>query len=434
MKAVVFTKASGTHLSAQAVFPIALSAILGGGLGLLAWSPGHTPALGVLFPLLWVTRRSRMTAFICAAAYHLAVVRFLPDFASNWFDSTIAGLACWLAVGVVSGVVWAVMWPRRSNSPCLVLSVCAVLVVLLLPPFGAVVPAHPVVAWGFLVPGSGWSGVGLMFFLTSIGACWLRSCASALHQRRRWLGVVLLSTLVWTGGVVPQPQDGISAGQVLAVQTQFGGFPEYGSLDVMERLVRMGEMMARQTHLGDQIKTVVFPEAIIGLYDRSLQPSIDLELVGPITSLGRTLVVGADIAAASKQFQNAAIILRPDGTSTTIVARQTVPIAQWRPWASGVTFPADWLAKSTADVGGGIHARFMFCHEEWMPALHLLSEAREEHEIVIAMGNLWAAQDETASYVQGSHTQGMALLFGRSYVRAVNGPVSKQAPAWQESS
>lgn len=139
--------------------------------------------------------------------------------------------------------------------------------------------------------------------------------------------------------------------------------------------------------------------------------------------MGQTIVLGADVHIGGNRFQNAAIIYRPDGSSTTIVARQTVPVAQWRPWSSGGHFPADWLSHNTADIGDGVRTRFIFCHEEWMVVLHLLSEAREEHGLIIAMANLWAARNPTASYVQGLHTQGMALLFGRTYVRAVNGPI-----------
>jgi hypothetical protein len=424
MRALKFASTSEGTWSAGAAFQIATSVALGGGLGLLAWSPGHTPALGALFPLLWIVRPSRVTAFACAAAYHLAVVRFLPGLAANWFDSIVAGFACWMAVGIVSGFAWAVLWPRwGSTVPRVVLSALAVLVMLLLPPFGALVPAHPVVAWGYLAPGSGWVGVALMFILTSTGASWLRTYARVFSESHvSWIAVGLLFAVVWTWGLVPQPQDGRTSSQVRAVQTQFGRFPAYGSVDVMQRLVRLGELSALQANGQDTIKAVVFPETIIGLYDRSLQPSIDLELVAPSKAKGQTLVLGADVVFGSNRFQNAALIFRPDGSSTLIAARQTVPIAQWRPWSRGAHFPADWLATSTADLGGGRRARFMFCHEEWMAVLHLLSEAREEHELVIAMANLWAAPAPTASYVQGAHTQGMALLFGRVYVRAVNGP------------
>lgn len=83
-------------------------------------------------------------------------------------------------------------------------------------------------------------------------------------------------------------------------------------------------------------------------------------------------------------------------------------------------FPADWLAGGTVHLGGQVKARIMFCHEEWMPALHLLTEAREDHEMIIAMANLWAAKDPLAAHVQAAHTQGMALLFRRPFVRAVN--------------
>lgn len=62
----------------------------------------------------------------------------------------------------------------------------------------------------------------------------------------------------------------------------------------------------------------------------------------------------------------------------------------------------------------------MFCYEEYIPALHLLNEAYDDHNLVIVMANGWAAANLTASDVQAAHSEGMARLFGRRYLRAEN--------------
>ena len=61
-----------------------------------------------------------------------------------------------------------------------------------------------------------------------------------------------------------------------------------------------------------------------------------------------------------------------------------------------------------------------FCYEEYMPILSLIDEAAYDHNMVVVLSNLWATKDPLSSLVQGAHTQGMALLFGRRWVRAVN--------------
>ena len=55
-----------------------------------------------------------------------------------------------------------------------------------------------------------------------------------------------------------------------------------------------------------------------------------------------------------------------------------------------------------------------------MPILSLIDEAAYDHNMVVVLSNLWATKDPLSSLVQGAHTQGMALLFGRRWVRAVN--------------
>lgn len=413
------------HWRTRVVFALEVLAwaAIGWSLGLVAWGPSRTPAVAVALPLLWLMARGRMQAFAITAAYHMAVVRFLPDFASTWFHSAAIGVGYWIALGLVSGGVWAAFWPRKNEPSRIALSTVTALTVLLVTPLTAVVPGQPIVAWGFLAPRTGWFGVALMFVVTPVAGCLLRVWLPRSQPAARFapgMLVVLLLAALWWRGDPPSPDAGRLAGKVGAITTQLGGFPEYGSLEVGERLARIGEATRSLAGGEDGIDTIVFPEAILGLYDPSLYSVTKLEIGDPIRETGQTVIVGADVGVGGHDFQNAALIFRPDGTSTSIAARQATPFAQWQPWNDKVHFPADWFAPSTANIGGGIRARFMFCHEEWMPILHLLSEAREDHQLVIVLANLWAAHDPLASFIQGEQTEGMARLFGRRWVRSVN--------------
>lgn len=399
-----------------------LWAVLGWGLAVAAWSPGYTPAIAVVLPLIWVISPSRLAAFAVTATYHLGVVRFLPEFAGTWFDSPVVGVICWLVQGVVSGSLWALLWPRRGAAIPVVASTVGVLALLLVSPAAALVPGHPIVAWGFLAPGTGWVGVALMF-LASGFAAWCLRIAPMKTSYKPWMpamAVAVLAALACMAGAVPKPDADRLAGRIGGVETRLGAFPKYGSIEVMDRLGRLGKAAAHLAGGEDGIQTVVFPESIIGLYDPTLYPAVELEILKPIQQTGQTVLIGADVQTGPGRYQNGALILRPDGTSNWIAARQAVPFAQWRPWDKSFHMPSDWMAISTVNIGGGVRARIMFCVEEWMPILHLLSEAREDHQVVIAMANLWATADPLAAYVQGAQSRGMAMLFGRKLVRSVN--------------
>lgn len=400
-----------------------LGAVLGGTLAVLAWGLGRTPAVSLLMPVLWILMPSRASAFALAATYHMMVVRFLPELAGTWFDSGLVGFLLWVGLGVISGLAWAICWPRSGRPVRVVVSSIAVMLVLLMPPVAMALPGHPLIGVGFLVPGTGWVGVG-GFFVAVAGACWFFRCwLPGFVGERKWLiwtAVLAIGTMIWSAGGIPDPDKGKIAGRVGALTSMWGRFPDRDSVEVMQRIGKIGLATAKLAGGDDGIDTVVFPEAVLGIYDPSLYPAMEQEVLRKTKVSGQTVVVGADLESGANTYRGVAIVFRPGGSSSYIAARMTVPVAQWAPWSNKAHFPSDWLGKSTLDVGGGIRARFMFCFEEYLPLLHLLSEAREDHVLVIAMANLWASDDPLASFVQGAHTEGMARLFNRRWVRAVN--------------
>jgi hypothetical protein len=404
---------------ARLITDVVAPSVLGITCALAAWSPGHSPAVGLLLPLLWALSPSRLAAFMCIAAYAMTVVRFLPDFAGTWFASPAFGWLCWIGVGVASGGLWAMLWPRRSSALPVARATMAALIISLLPPAGALFPGHPVVCFGFALPGSGWIGIAAMTFATATAAAVLRAALTQPRGiARAWLALAGASVALALFGLVPESDAGQRAGNVVGMRTAWGGFPPYGSFEVTDRLRRIGATLDALAPEGPL--TLVYPEAILGLYDASLNDVIELEITRRIRRTGQTIVLGANVDDGGGRFRNIALVLHPDGSRSIVAARQTTPVAQWRPWSGVMDFPSDWLASSTVTVSANIGARIMFCHEEWMPALHLLAEAREKHLVVIAMANLWAAEAPSASYVQGAHTEGVARLFGRQFVRAVN--------------
>ena len=414
----------GAKLPVPTSFAVAL--FVGLALAFAAWGPGRTPALALLLPLLWVGAPSRATAFVLTGAYHLGVVRFLPEFAGNWFQSLTAGYGLWIAVGLLCGGAWALCWPKDRGALRVVLSAAAALVLTVVPPFGAVLPGHPLIGMGYLFPASNWFGV-CAFLLVTVAGCWLaRTWLPRRYPNRLCTGGVLMlvvAAFLWFVGATPDSNGGKVAGRIGALDSRWGGYPKRDSLEVMSRISQVGLATARLAGGDDGINTLIFAESVLGVYDPSLYPVIELEVLRKTRETGQTVVVGADLEYGDKQLQKIAIVFRPDASYVT--ARQSVPVAEWKPWARKSHFPVDWLATSTVDIGGGIRARIMFCYEEYLTGLHLLSEMQGEHQMVVAISNLWASENTLTSFVQASHTEGMARLFGRKWVRAVNFPRPK---------
>lgn len=408
--------------------PLLFSAAYGLLLSVAAWGPGRTPALALMLPVLWVMSPSRTAAFVATAAYHLGVIRFLPDFAGTWFASVGAGYLMWMATGLVCGLAWALCWPRSSGSSRVVIATLAALVLTLGPPVGAVLPGHPLVGMGYLAGATGWVGVAL-FFVATAGLCWFfRVWIRSKVGTARWivpLVVMILGVFLWLDGDRPDASGGQVVGKVGALHTRWGEYPKRDSLEVMSRIEKIGWATEALAGGVDGVDTVIFPESAIGVYDPSLLPAVELEVLRKTRRSGQTVVVGADLPGRDRTMQKAAIVIRPDGSLSQVAARQPVPIAEWRPWSGASSIPIDWLGESTVDIGGGIRARVMFCYEEYIPTLHLLSEALSTQHMVVAVANLWAATDPLASSIQASHTEGMARLFGRPWVRAVNLPARR---------
>ena len=303
------------------------------------------------------------------------------------------------------------------------LAILGVLLATMTPPVAIILAGHPFVGVGYLLPGTGWVGVALFFVVTATLGWVLRVRLVAAAKGKavlvQTLTLVLLTGILIMAGGVPDPDAGRVVGGVGAVNSRWGAYPKRGSLEVMKRIGQIGIVTANLAGGEGEIKTVVFGESVLGLYDPSVYPAIKREILARTRSTGQTVVVGADIERG-QDLQKVALVFRPDGTSAYVAARQPVPIAEWAPWKRQHSYPASWLGSDTVPLGGGVVASVVFCYEEYIPALRLISEWRGKHNMIIAMANLWASNDPLTNSIQASHTEGMARLFARPWVRVVN--------------
>lgn len=383
-------------------------------LGTAAWGQGRVPVLALALPLLVMFSASRLQAFFIAFGYSLGLTRYHVAFVGGWFhDNLLIGAAAMLLVASITGAVWCVGW--TSSRRLIVRGLAITGAWLLALAMNAGVPGHPVIAVGYVLPGSGWGGVA-----ASLAYLWLAlSVPGAIRrpQLQYACGAGFMVVLLGAGFLLYQPPP---VGVVRGIQseaTRWGLLN--GEDDALGRMQRMGA-----TKVDQLAATVVWPESIIGRYDPSMYQVLNLELLEPSRRAGRTQIVGMDIPTPGNRELNSAVAFYPDGRTATATARQPAPLSLWRPWRHTDTFVADWTAHNILTVGQGDRAAVIFCYEEYMPVLYLLNEALDHPTIYLAMTNTWAAKDADAASIQTWHSLGMARLFGRPYVKAENRPAA----------
>lgn len=391
----------------------------GGALGWIAWGGGHAPLAAALLPFALAGAANRTQAFAVGMAYAIGVLRYAAAFIGGWFDDNVlVGAGAVIAYGVITGAVWCIGWSRSASGARRAAAMAAAWMLAGLTPATVGIPGHPLIAAGYLLPGTGWFGVAASLLLAA-AAGWcvplaIRRGATAAGSA----GAVVAVTLAGAALVIspPLPQSGGAARGVQATSTSWGKLR--GLDNTVSRVERMGRL-SREAHA----TTIVWPESIIGQYEPALFPVMKLELLDASRAAGQVQVVGMDVPLHREKLLNSAVAFYPDGSTATAVARQPAPLSLWRPW-SAQTFVADWTASNMLNLGQGDRAAVIFCYEEYLPALYLLNEALDRPTMYVAMTNTWAAQRSEAAAIQTWHSYGMARLFGRVYLKAENRPAS----------
>lgn len=383
-------------------------------LGVAAWGEGRVPVLALALPLLIVFSRTRGQAFSVAFGYALGMLRFSAAFVASWFNDNLAiGALVVLAFAAITSTVWCLGWTKSRRWPVRLLAITGAWLLALAANTG--VPGHPLIAMGYVLPGTGWLGVGVSLAIPALALAGAR----VLRTKRARIGsAAAVLVVLGASGVLlcRQPPAGPARG-IQGQVTHWGALK--GEDEALARMQRMGATRPDQL-----AATVVWPESIIGRYDPSLYQVLDLELLEPSRRAGRTQIIGMDIPLRGNRELNSAVAFYPDGRTATATARQPAPLSLWRPWRKTDTFVADWTAHNMLAVGQGDRAAVIFCYEEYMPVLYLLNEALDHPTIYLAMTNTWAAKDAGAAAIQTWHSWGMARLFGRTYIKAENRPTA----------
>ena len=404
---------------------------LGAGLGWAAWGVGRTPLLAVVFPVLLFVTRDRVAAFLCAAAYHAAVLRFMGDYVDRWFGSIFFGAALHVALAVVCGASWALFWTASDQRWKVAVASASAFLMAMVPPVGMIIAGHPLFAWGFVLPpGIGWLGVVMAVMFTAAGAVATRGLHALLPRNKAAVGLAVLAVAWVVGGVASQQQRNPMrvAGHWVSFVTHLGEPPRTDEA-VLERIEGIEARAGGMRGGVDRADVLVFPETSIGRYDSTYDLPLRNTLLRPARAAGQSLVVGMELVQPDG-LHNVARLYRPDGTQQTVSERQPAPFSMWHPWRRDENhYPANWWGDNVLEITPGVRASVVICYEEYLPLLALISEARGAPQVVIAMANSWAAPNDVAVAVQATHTEGMARLFGHPVLRANNLPAPRHPAA-----
>ncbi len=401
----------------QSAVVLLFAALVGAALSTMAWGQGRVPALAALLPLLLALCRTRAQAFMLGAGYSLATMRQPPSFVVEWLREGAAfGVATLVLYGAIAGAVWSLGWSRSSKPWRKALAVVVAWLVALLPPAAIMLTMHPVIAWGSILPGSGWIGVVLS---AAAPASIIYLLARHKPAPRLVLAAILvLSMTLGAIGIARKgPLTGDSVG-VVGVTTEWG--EQTTDEAIHRRIASMGQL-ARDLSVQAGPDIVVWPAAAVGTYSPALYPQLEAMLLEAARASGQTHVIGMRLQGPQGLQENALVAFYPDGRSARAKARQFSSWAQWQPRqvVEGVTEHAG--SGNVLTLRPNVRAAVMFGHEEFQPWLSLMTEACVAVQVYVAVADT-AAGGEGASAIQSLHSMGMARLFGRAYVKAENRP------------
>lgn len=401
-------------------------AALGAGwlFGVLAWGEGRAPTVAALLPLIVALVPHRFVAWFFVYAYELALLRTHPEFLSGWFgDNILVGWAMTSGYAVASAFIWSIGWATVNSKATSIwgqhtwrlVAMFMAWLLALLPPAAVVLPAHPVVAWGYFAPGWGWLGVAASLLLPmGMMIAWF---ASPHRRVARSVALALIALAAGVHGLLHKPTVEVSSGSAAAVTTEWGKINGMqGSLKSIESI---GHFVRNNSVEG--ISTYIWPESIVGVYQPTYSTVMRIELLSEAKRRSQVHIVGMDVPNGKGGLRSIAVAYYPDGTTSVAQARQPAIVSLWRPW-SNESYEADWQASHELKLADGRRASILFCYEEFLPILFLMSQYNTNPDLYVAMSNTWASPSNLAAAVQTHHSLGMARLFGKSFLKAENRP------------
>ncbi len=389
---------------------VALQALLGASVGLVAFrvADGALSLCVLMLFFAWGNSTRAIEVFAGAISYFLAVSWGIQDAAVQYFPDATAptGWILWLGYALPGAIMFTQLRPTGSAGRRMLLS-CAALAVTLLPPIGVCLPGHPAYVAGELLPGTGATGIVATLMLCSV----LLSCQHDDYRQVRVAGASCIGMLVIGFALRVQEVEPSAPEHVVAMDLVYrdaeeaatGSFGEYERLARLTRSIREGSP--------ERATTVVLPEAISSPSSRARLAWWRQEL-SSFFEAGGIVVVGEASVAAGKSA--ARIGAR---TYDWTDARQTVPLAELRPWDINRGYQGIGSDAGLVLGARGERLNVVQCYEALVPWL-LLRDSLDRFDLTVLQSNQWWARQEAIPETLAVHARLRARLYGVALTHA----------------
>ncbi|WP_233282733.1 conjugal transfer protein TraB [Agrobacterium tumefaciens] len=383
------------------------------GCGRIGWS-GEVLLLplAMIFPALWATAPSRLTAALVSAGYFLAASRGLPQGAANFYAADLwPGLVLWVVASVSFVSVHAALWMKRGDEfasgkrgadSARALRYLSAMALTGLPPFGITGWAHPLTAAGVLFPGWEWWGLcamatGLLIMTTRLWP------AAAVILGGFWLW----SAATWTQPKLPDAWRGVD----LQVGQNLG---RDGSLPYHRDLIAT---MRHRIAAHPDTHVVVLPESALGFWT----PTVARVWQEGLRGSNLTVIAGAAVVDP-RGYDNVMVVISANAANVLYRERMPVPGSMWQPWlqwtGQGGGASAHFFANPFAEVAG-IRNAPLICYEQLI-LWPVLQSMLYSPEVIVAVGNGWWTEGTSIVAIQRASVTAWAKLFGLPVVIAFN--------------
>ena len=393
-----------------------LSAVAGAVIGAhIGISPApELLAVTAILPLLWCIAGSRLSAFALAIAYYLTAARGVPLGAATFFgdgrpNALALGVMLWCLSSVALAAPWALLWSGNKSIPPKILRLCAVSIVISIPPIGLFGWASPLLASGILFPRTSWLGIAAMTVLPPIiaRATKMRNVVSVMFPCAFIIYICVQAYIM--------PFCVISPAGFTALNTHHAKSAS-GSAHFTDAFIRTTDIV--DDILVQKAAYILLPETIAGAWTHASK-QLWLPVGEYLAKRGQTLIVGAEIYDENLQYDNCMIFLGKDN-NPIYRQRVPVPISMWRPFGGKGTAYAHWLNDGSVTLADGRIAICLLCYEQYIAWPVLFSMFHGKANILICASNLWWSNNTSIPNIQIQSSRSLAALFGLTYISATN--------------
>lgn len=377
-----------------------------------------------LVPVLWAWCGNSFSAFALISGYMLSTTDATAMGALNFAQSTgdLVAMECgWVAVCLLIAGSWTIPHLAIRRHPVAGIVAANLLVALQLVPYAWLLgTTSPLIAWGFVLPGSG--VLGLFLGMTAgVGAGLYARRLGPLKGGAAFVGIALAS-LALAGRDAPDLRN---LDDLHGVELRWARPGSAGPDEAVDRVTKIAKTVRAAHDADPALRMIAFPEGILGDVMDVIGTVVRVELGSAARETGVQIVVGVDQKLSDGRKKVGLISVSPiDGRIEKRFARQPMPVSLWAPWRPN-SFVADYASDPYLDVVGGRRALLSICYEDLVPGLFFsASRGQRQPDLVLSVANDWWMPSDKGARRQGLAIEGLAKLAGIPLVRSVNLPAA----------